>query len=977
LNNADANLTRQFLADLYPRMPGGLSLVVWSDADKRAAWCGGVDEAAAAVTNLVCRANVYAGASLQDRAAALKEAAARERERAAADGRPPEPVDADYVRGYSETAGAIGAFWAEIDVKGPTHREENLPCSIEDALTVLADTAPTPTWTVFTGGGVQGWWMLEDLWVFEKPADRERAARLMGGWVDTLADAIRARGWQADTAVRDLARVMRVPGTYNRKPTLAQPILVRAEQTDRRYTVEELERLIKWPPPPPIPTTKHFAPRPGQNGSGPSLSDCDKALIALSMLKSFRRDEYRAWLNVGMAMHATDSSRAMCEAWDCWSRQSPKYEEGACAEKWSSFGRRNGRALKLGSLVKWAQEDTGQRDIFTPDAERRSRKKRDSKETDGAADEGEDCNDGGDGVGEDGNASGGDVGGENGGDDESGGDQKRKSQSKMLVELAEEHGVELFHADDVAYASFGVSNDQGVHRETHAVHSKGFRTFLAGAFWKSARKAPGSQAMQDALGVLSAKALFDGPEIPVHIRVGELDGAICYDLANSRWQAVRVTAAGWEVVDDPPIRFIRRRGMQALPVPVAGGSLGTLRRLVNAAEDAVWVMLVSWLVGAMRPHGPYAVLSVNGEQGSAKSTTCRMLRRSIDPNVADLRSRPRDDRDLMIAAANAWVVGFDNLSGIPHDLSDGMCRLATGGGFATRELYTNDDECILTATRPVLLNGIDEIATRPDLIERSLILTLPNIADSCRRDERDLWSAYEAARPRILGALLDSVATAVRNLPGVRLDRPPRMADFATWVVAAESALPWEPGTFLSLYARTGRRPTTPRSRPRPSGRPSSSWWSRAGRSRGRTRRRNCSRSCATTTPTSAPANGRTGPRRPRRWPTRCGVGVTFTRTGRAREITLEKMAPAPSSQSPPSPDAPGDSVSAVRAGVEVTVGDGGVTVARVAPSPAPSPQNPHSDPENGGGDRRDGGDGRSHPRSKAGDPALDMEGVL
>src|SRR5262249_17771499 len=161
-----------------------------------------------------------------------------------------------------------------------------------------------------------------------------------------------------------------------------------------------------------------------------------------------------------------------------------------------------------------------------------------------------------------------------------------------------------------------------------------------------------------------------------------------------------------------------------------------------------------WLVAALRPGRPFPILAVNGEQGTAKTTLCRMGRGLLDPNEAPLRRPPRDARDLMIAAGNGWVVGYDNLSGIRPDLSDALCCLATGGGFGTRQLYTDDEEKLFCAMRPILLNGIEDIATRPDLLDRALTLTLLPITDEHRRDEDGLWRRYEKRRPRVLGALL-------------------------------------------------------------------------------------------------------------------------------------------------------------------------------------------------------------------------------
>ncbi len=145
-------------------------------------------------------------------------------------------------------------------------------------------------------------------------------------------------------------------------------------------------------------------------------------------------------------------------------------------------------------------------------------------------------------------------------------------------------------------------------------------------------------------------------------------------------------------------------------------------------------------------------------------------------------------------------MAFDNLSGIKDNLSDALCVLSTGGGFGARELYTDDDEKLFDAKRPILLNGIEDLATRPDLLDRAITLTLPVIADEQRRDENELWKQFEEVRPRVLGALLDVVSVALKNLPNARMESKPRMADFALWITAAEPALGWKPGAFLTAY---------------------------------------------------------------------------------------------------------------------------------------------------------------------------------
>jgi hypothetical protein len=383
---------------------------------------------------------------------------------------------------------------------------------------------------------------------------------------------------------------------------------------------------------------------------------------------------------------------------------------------------------------------------------------------------------------------------------EDGGEGGRPSHADLLVGIAVAGGAELFHTpgghDSEGYATVPV----GDHKETWPIASKGFKRWLARRFWEARNKAIGSQALQDAINVLAGMAIHEGAEVSVAVRIAEQRGAIYLDLADESWRAVEITAAGWRVIDNPPVRFCRRRGMLALPAPAPGATVDELRGLVNVPDDDAWRLLVGWLVAALRPGRPFPVLVVNGEQGSAKSTLCRMARALIDPNQAALRRPPRDDRDLMIAADNAWIIGFDNLSGLPADLSDALCSLATGGGFATRELYTDADEKLFSSMRPVMVNGIEELATRSDLLDRSITLTLPVIPDENRQEEDTLWPRFREAQPRVLGALLDAVSAALANKGNVRLTSKPRMADFAAWVVAAEPVLGWPGGAFLASY---------------------------------------------------------------------------------------------------------------------------------------------------------------------------------
>lgn len=376
-----------------------------------------------------------------------------------------------------------------------------------------------------------------------------------------------------------------------------------------------------------------------------------------------------------------------------------------------------------------------------------------------------------------------------------------KKPSRTLAEIADDlfADVTLFHTsgagDSEAFARVRTPRRW----EVFSVRSRAFSQFLMHRFFAELERAMSAHELTDMVNHLAAKAICTGPEHEVGLRIGQHENRVYWDLADSAGQVVEVTADGWNIIEGEhsPVWFTRPTGMLGLPVPVRGGSVEELRPLVNVPDDESWMLLVGWLVMCLCPNGPYPLLAVNGEQGSAKSSLCRFVRSLIDPNKAPVRRPPTNERDLFVAACRSRMLAFDNLSYMKADLSDSLCGLATGTGISTRELYTDDGEKILQAMRPVIINGIEDLMTRSDLASRAVHLTLPVISASHRTTEKVLEAQFEAIRPRVMGALLDAAACALRRRNDVHLDELPRMADFAVWVTAAEPSFGWTPGAFV------------------------------------------------------------------------------------------------------------------------------------------------------------------------------------
>ena len=382
----------------------------------------------------------------------------------------------------------------------------------------------------------------------------------------------------------------------------------------------------------------------------------------------------------------------------------------------------------------------------------------------------------------------------------SGNGRRRTPQRDTLIGLT--NSCELWHdADRNAYATFGVN----AHEEHWPVRSREFRMWLSGQFYDATGGGLGGQALEDGIRILEARAVNGGPQYEPFIRVGRHGKNLYLDLCDAQWRAVEIAGGGWSVVEKPAAKLMRSSSMRSLPEPEPGGMIEELRGFLNVRSDDDFMLVVAWLVAALRDRGPYPVLAINGEQGAGKSVFSRMIRALVDPSAAPIRAVPKDDRDLVVSAGNSWALVFDNLSSVPAWFADALCRLATGSGFATRMLHTDRSETIFDAARPIVLNGIPSLTDRADLADRAVTIHLATITEESRNPEDELISAFEAKRPLILGALLDAVAGALRNLDKVKLERSPRMADLAKWITAAEPALGWEPGQFLAVY-RENRR---------------------------------------------------------------------------------------------------------------------------------------------------------------------------
>ena len=379
--------------------------------------------------------------------------------------------------------------------------------------------------------------------------------------------------------------------------------------------------------------------------------------------------------------------------------------------------------------------------------------------------------------------------------------ERRARQRDVFMELTRD--CVLWHGPDYeGFVTFPVKD----HMETWSLRCSAFRRFLSSRAYEAHGVVPGGQALEDVTRVLEARAVSEGEQRAPWRRVGARDGCLYIDLADAEWRAVKITATGRKLLDAHDLPFVRSPRMRALCSPLGGYSIGEIfRPFANVAHDDDFLLIVAWLVASFRERGPYPILVLNGEQGSGKSSFARRLRSLLDPSSPPIQGPPKDEQALIVTAQNSHLIALDNLSHVSPELSDGLCRLSTGGGFAVRALHTDKDENIFDGARPIIVNGIPSLADRPDLNERAIIVRLATIPEDKRRPEDDLDEEWERARPYVLGAICAALSSALRNIGTTKLARSGRMADFEKWTRAAEPGLGWEAGTFSRAYASNRR----------------------------------------------------------------------------------------------------------------------------------------------------------------------------
>ena len=370
---------------------------------------------------------------------------------------------------------------------------------------------------------------------------------------------------------------------------------------------------------------------------------------------------------------------------------------------------------------------------------------------------------------------------------------EKTTQLKKLVKLAHNNAYFFKDPDSRAFAKI----KKGEHREElYPLKSSSFEDWLSAINFKVFEEVATSKLKSDATEFLEGETKLSGKTHEVGLRVMGNEEYIEIDLGDKGWNSIYITKDNWRIRKHKKY-FYRNKSMKFLPVPSRDQlDKDWAGNIFNFSGNSQSMLIMGWLIGCFMPEGPKPMLVIQGEQGSGKSFLASMLRSLVDPVKADKTSLPSSERDLYVQAQNNYVLSFDNQRTLHKRHSDWLCRMVTGGGYSTRRLYTNSEEEVFSASRPIILNGITQIADQPDLIDRSIFINIPVIDKNTRKPEKELLNSMNSLNPMILGKICSALSAILRNKKK-EYDHLPRMADFAKFVSRAEEELGWEEGSFV------------------------------------------------------------------------------------------------------------------------------------------------------------------------------------
>ena len=382
--------------------------------------------------------------------------------------------------------------------------------------------------------------------------------------------------------------------------------------------------------------------------------------------------------------------------------------------------------------------------------------------------------------------------------------ERKDTIATQVIKLVEDNVVEFFI--DERDKSWAVTKEG-----YFPIRSSKFKRLVNKWYFEAFQQGMSNDTWYNALPTIESKSEFGTKtkgKIKLSTRIADKDDKIYYQLGGNK--AVEVSKNGWEIIDEPVVfRSFAHQKRQINPKVSTINDIRRFLKYCNIEEDDDKNLILIWLAVSFIPNIPRAMLVSHGSQGSGKSTFFELLKDIIDPSEAGILSKPRDKSELSQQLNHHYFTVYDNLSLLPDWMSDELCRAVTGSGNSKRQLYTDDEDIFYSYKRVIGLNGINVVATNPDVLDRSILIELQRITEDKRRTERVLKTEFENDKPYILGAIFTILSRAIKIKESIENQKKklllPRMADFALWGYCVAEAMNIGGVRFLQAYQQNAK----------------------------------------------------------------------------------------------------------------------------------------------------------------------------
>jgi hypothetical protein len=360
-------------------------------------------------------------------------------------------------------------------------------------------------------------------------------------------------------------------------------------------------------------------------------------------------------------------------------------------------------------------------------------------------------------------------------------DTDSRAAVKVAIEIVKEK-AKFFHSpspDSKEYAE--IPSKTGVFT-TYPLYGREFKSWIVGEYYRETGEGLTSESINTVLATIHAIAAHDSPEMPVsQQRIAAFGGQYYLYLADESQTVIEYSASGWHVCENSPVKFVFDKYKAPLPIPRREGKIDKLWDLTRISDKADRLIVTITLVKGLVPGGTDPILAISGYADSGKTTSANYLRSSIDPFTKGkvLSKLPESSDHIAIHAQKRRILAVDNISDVSADQSDFLCTMSTGGGISKRELFSDQDEIILDVQNLIILTSIGNVVTKPDLLERSIVIELARITSEDRASESDLANGFDRYHGDILGGLLNITVAALQHRDTTKCPKYTRMGQFA------------------------------------------------------------------------------------------------------------------------------------------------------------------------------------------------------